>query len=95
MPLIGEMSTRIGGVRMSGSFKVPFPEYGEWNWLVGRLVTIRQADAPIADVMPMPELETDIFIDTNRLEPCQFVKADTADVRQNDFGERRPEPLLP
>src|SRR5258708_39857377 len=53
-----------------------------------------QANSPVADVMPAPELEADIFVDTDRLESYRFMKADAGGVRHNDFGERRPETLL-
>src|SRR5258708_14366262 len=53
-----------------------------------------QANSQVADVMPAPELEADIFVDTDRLESHRFMEADAGGVRHNNFGEGRPETLL-
>ena len=69
------------------------PENGEWDGVVRRLTAIRQTQSPVADVVPAAELKATVAVDTNGLEPCPFVKANTAGVRQNNLREGRPKTL--
>jgi hypothetical protein len=71
------------------------PKSGERDGFDGRRCPIGQTDAPIADVVPAPELETHVLVDSDVLKPCRFVKPNAAEIRQNDLGKRRPEALLP